>query len=103
MNQSKELIVKEVDFKGAQLMAVQDSETGKIYVGVKWICEGIGLTKGQMQNERIKIKEDAALSKGERNLVLPTKGGNQEAACIELEFLPLWLAKISNYKSIQKG
>ena len=28
-------------------------------------------------------------------MTLPTKGGNQKSLCIELEYLPLWLAKIS--------
>ena len=35
------------------------------------------------------------LSKGGRNLVLPTNGGNQDILCLMLEYLPLWLAKIS--------
>ncbi len=34
------------------------------------------------------------LRKGERNFVLPTNGGNQEVLCIELDYLPIWLAKI---------
>ena len=89
-----ELIIKEVDFNGANILVAQDIN-GKSYVGVNWVCNGIGLTKGQMQNERIRIQEDIVLSKGKRNLVLPTNGGNQEFLCIELEFLPLWLAKIS--------
>jgi len=89
-----ELIIKEVDFNGANILVAQDND-GKSYVGVNWVCNGIGLTKGQMQNERIRIQEDIVLSKGKRNLVLPTNGGNQEFLCIELEFLPLWLAKIS--------
>lgn len=35
------------------------------------------------------------ISKGTSNLTLPTKGGNQQAFAIELDYLPLWLAKIS--------
>jgi len=89
------LIVKEVEFNGANLLAVQDIETEKIYVGVNWVCQGIGLSEGQMKSERLKTQEDIVLSKGGRNFVLPTNGGNQETLCIELDFLPLWLAKIS--------
>lgn len=96
------LAVKEVDFNGDTLIAAQDKTTEKVYVAVRWICEGVGLSKGQMQNERKKIQEDVVLNKGERNLVLPTKGGNQETQCIELEFLPLWLAKISITPKMQK-
>lgn len=92
---------KLVDFNGSELLAVKAND-GKIYAAVNWICKGIGLTKGQMQNERKKIQEDIVLSKGERNLVLPTNGGMQEVLCIEIEYLPLWLAKISITPKMQK-
>lgn len=89
-----ELEVRKVPFMGTELMAARDN-SGQIWAGVRWMCDGIGLTKGQMQNERNRIREDKVLSKGERNLVLPTKGGKQEALCLKLDFVPLWLAKIS--------
>lgn len=89
-----ELAIKDVEFNGAILRAAQDMEN-IIWVGVAGVCQGLGLTKGQMQNERKKIQTDEVLSQGERNFVLPTEGGNQESLCIKLDFLPLWLAKIS--------
>lgn len=96
------LIVKEVLFNGATLMAVQEKVSGKIHVGVNWICKGLGLTDDQMKNERKKVQNDLVLSKGGSNLTLPTKGGNQETICIELDFLPLWLAKISITPKMQE-
>ena len=87
------LAVKDVQFNGATLRAAQDAEN-IIWVGVRWVCEGLGLSKGQMQNERKKIQTDEVLSQGERNFVLPTEGGNQDVLCLQLDFLPLWLAKI---------
>ena len=69
--------------------------------GVRWMCDGIGLSKGQMQNERTRIHNDKVLSQGERNLVLPTRGGNQETLCLKLDFVPLWLAKISITPSME--
>lgn len=77
-----------------ELMAARDNN-GQIWAGVRWMCDGIGLTKGQMQNERNRIREDKVLSKGERNLVLPTKGGQQNTLCLKLDYVPLWLAKIA--------
>ena len=65
------LIVKEVDFNGSQLMAAQDKETKKIYAGVRWVCEGLGLSEGQVKAERIKIREDLVLKQGVANLQLP--------------------------------
>src|SRR5699024_10097515 len=87
------LAIKDVELNGATLRAAQDTEN-IIWVGVAWVCQGLGLTKGQKQNERKKIQTDEVRSQGERNFVLPTEGGNQESLCIKLDFLPLWLAKI---------
>ena len=88
------LIIKDVDFDGAQLRAIQDVDK-IVWVGVTWVCKGIGLSDGQIKRERKRLQEDLVLSKGGRNLVLPTNGGNQDILCLMLEYLPLWLAKIS--------
>jgi hypothetical protein len=95
------LAVKNVDFYGDNLLAAQD-HNGKVWAGVKWMCEGIGLTKGQMQNERKHIQSDLVLQRGERNLVLPTNGSEQSVLCLYLDYVPLWLAKISITPKMQK-
>ena len=87
------LAVKDVQFNGAILRAAQDAEN-IIWVGVRWVCEGLGLSEGQIKSERKKIQSDRVLSQGGRNFVLPTSGGDQETLCLQLDFLPLWLAKI---------
>ncbi len=89
------LIAKEVEFLGDHILVVKDEELNKVYAGIGYICKGIGLSQGQTNNEVNRVKNDIVLSKGSRNLVSPTKGGNQEVICIELDYLPLWLAKIS--------
>lgn len=89
-----ELIVKDVDFFGDTLKAARD-EKRIVWAGVKWLCDGIGLSEGQIKAERKKIQEDLVLSKGGRNLTLPTVGGKQEILCLQLDYVPLWLAKIS--------
>lgn len=95
------LAVKDIEFNGATLRAAQDA-AGKIWVGIRWICHGIGLSDGQTKRERKRLWEDLVLSKGGRNLVLPTNGGNQEVLCLELDYLPLWLAKISITPTMRK-
>lgn len=87
------LAVKDVNFNGAILRAAQDTNN-IIWVGVRWVCEGLGLSDGQIKRERKRLSEDLVLLKGGRNLILPTNGGNQEVLCLMLDFLPLWLAKI---------
>jgi anti-repressor protein len=97
--------VKEIDFNGDTLLAIQESETQKIYVGVRWVVDGIGFTRGQSNNQLEKIKNDLVLKQGVRNLVFQNmegKGSTQEVLCIELDFLPLWLAKISITPKMQK-
>lgn len=89
-----DLAVKTVDFMGDGLLAARD-EKGVIWTGVKWLCDGIGLSEGQVKAERKKIQEDMVLSRGGRNFILPTAGGNQEVLCLQLDYVPLWLAKIS--------
>lgn len=69
------LTVRDIEFNGATIKAAQDINN-IIWVGVKWICDGIGLSEGQIKNERKRLREDLVLSKGGRNLVLPTNGGN---------------------------
>lgn len=92
---NNDLIVKDVQFENAVLKAAQNVNNNKVYVGVKWVCEGIGLTPDQIKNERKKIQSDLVLKQGGSNLTLPTNSGNQDVLCLDIEFLPLWLAKIS--------
>ena len=96
-----DLAIKDVEFNGAVLKAVQN-EIGKIFVGVRWICNGLGLSEGQMKSERKRIQEDLVLKQGGRNFILPTESGKQEAVCLNIEFLPIWLAKISITPKMKK-
>lgn len=89
-----ELEVRKVPFMGTELMAARDND-GQIWAGVRWMCDGIGLSQGQSKSERLKIQNDKVLAKGGRNFVLPTKGGQQNTLCLKLDYVPLWLAKIA--------
>lgn len=89
-----DLIVKNVDLFGDTIAAAQDKD-GVIWAAVKWFCNGLGLSEGQRQRQTTNIGEDIVLSKGVANLNLPTNGGNQDILCLKLDFVPLWLAKIS--------
>ncbi|WP_411735031.1 ORF6C domain-containing protein [Paenibacillus sp. M2] len=91
---------KLVPFNGAELLGVRAND-GKVYVGVKWVCQGIGFDKNHSDAQVKKIQTDVVLGQGASNLTLPTNGGRQEALVIELDFLPLWLAKISITPSMQ--
>jgi len=96
------MVVREVEFNGANLLGVQD-EHGKVYVGVNWITQGIGLDKNGHDTQVKKIKNDVVLSKGASNLTLPTNGGLQEVLTLDIEYLPIWLAKISITPKMQEN
>lgn len=85
---------KLVEFNGSELMAIKCND-GKIRVGVKWVANGIGLDKSKSDVQVQKIQSDLVLSRGACKINLPTTSGNQEVLCLELDFLPQWLAKIN--------
>ena len=93
-NDTDTMAVKSVPFLGTELMAARDSD-GQIWAGVRWMCDGLGLSHGQRQAQIKKIKTDTVLSKGWSKLILPTNGGKQEVFCLKLDFVPIWLVKIS--------
>lgn len=93
-NQIIPLEEKLIDFNGSELMAVKCND-GNIYAGVRWVCNGLGLTDNQRRGQYIKLNEDLVLNQGVKKISLPTNSGNQGVLCIELDYLPLWLAKIN--------
>lgn len=86
--------VRKIKFYEDELLGVKD-EKGFIWLGINQTCKNLGLSEGQLKNEKKKIQQDLVLKQGGRNLILPTNGGKQEALCIQEKFIPLWLAKIS--------
>lgn len=87
-----DITVREVHFNGDTLLAAQASDTSKVYVAIKWVCQGLGLDD---RRQKEKIQEHMTLSKGVATLPLPTSGGPQETMVIDIEFLPLWLAGLN--------
>ena len=85
--------IREISFNGDRLFAVREHK--KIYVGIRWICDSLALDDNLRRTQVLKIQRDLVLTKGVKKFSLPTNGGVQEVLCIELDFLPLWLAKIN--------
>lgn len=88
------LAIKDVEFNGTQLKAVQN-EIGKIFVGVSWICNGVGFTKGQKDRQVLNIQQDEVLRQGCFKFEAGVFDPHNETLALDIEFLPLWLAKIS--------
>ncbi|MBY6931875.1 hypothetical protein [Clostridium botulinum] len=83
-----ELVIKNVDFFGDNLVAIKNEKTGKVYTGVSYICKGIGFTKGQKDRQVLNIQSDLVLNRGCLKFEAGVIDPNNEVLGIELDFLP---------------
>lgn len=97
-----DLVVKSVDVLGNQVMAAQD-HSGVIWVGIRWMCQGMGMSDGQYKRQITNIQKDLLLKSSGANLNLNKGSGEREVFCLKLDYLPIWLAKISITPTIQKN
>lgn len=98
---NSKLIVKDVNFHGDMLRAAQDPD-GKIWVGVRWVCQGMGFDNERMKNERKKIQKDIVLFKGVKFYPLGEDRAKSDVLCLDLDYVPLWLAKIAITPTMQR-
>ena len=89
------LTVKKVEFLGDELLVVKDEEENKVYTGVGYVCKGIGLSKSQKDTQVQNIQSDLILNKGCLKFQAGVIDPNNEVLAIDIDYLPLWLAKIS--------
>ena len=89
-----DMVVKSVDLMGDTVMAAQDSD-GVIWVGIRWMCQGMGMTDGQYKRQIKNIQKDLLLKSSGSNLLLNKGSGEREVFCLKLDYLPMWLAKIT--------
>lgn len=87
------LAVKDIEFNGATLRAAQDINN-VVWVGVSYICNGIGLTKNMKDRQIKNIQADKLLSKGCVKFDAGVFDDNNTTLALMLEYLPAWLFKI---------
>lgn len=87
------LQVKEVRFNGERIMAIR--EEGKIYVSIKNVCKNLGMNEDHYKNQKKKIQKDELLKVGSKFTPVDTGFGIKETMLLELDYLPIWLAKIN--------
>ena len=88
-----ELQVKEVRFNGERITAIRES--GKIYVSVKNVCNNLGMNIKQYKAQKLKLRNDELLMVGIKLYPRDTGFGIKETMLLELDYLPIWLAKIN--------
>ncbi len=89
-----DLAVKTVDFMGDGLLAAKDSK-GIIWTGVNSFCRGIGLNKNEQDRQVKNVQSDEILRRGCVKFDAGVFEQNNETLALQLDYVPLWLAKIS--------
>lgn len=95
------LIIKSVDIFGDTIMAAKYND-GHIYAGISYFCNALGMSRVQKDTQVDKIREDKTLSKGYRKFPVGVFDQNNEAVGIRLDFVPIWLAKITITKRMEQ-
>lgn len=86
--------VKNIQFNGTVLKALQDNNN-VIWVGVSWICNGIGFSKSQKDTQIQKIQNDSLLKEGCLKFQAGVFDANNETLALQLDYLPAWLFRIN--------
>ncbi|NJO83462.1 MAG: hypothetical protein HC828_12020 [Blastochloris sp.] len=92
---SKPLPQRIVPFYSDELIAVQRSD-GVIFVLFTRLCDNLKLPRWTQSR---RVQNHAVLSAGLVTLTIETPGGPQEAQCLRIDLLPLWLAGVSARKA----
>ena len=87
------IVLKNVEFDGALLRAAQVENI--VWVGVRWVCLGLGLSRGQINRQIDNIQKDEILSRGCTKFDAGLFDENNETLALQLDYLPAWLFKIS--------
>lgn len=95
------LIVKNVDVMGDSIKAAKDAD-GNIWAGVSYFCKALGMNNVQKDTQVDKVKTDKTLNKGYRKFPVGVFDQSNETIAIRLDFIPLWLAKISITKRMEQ-
>lgn len=102
MNNNNNLEIKRVPFLGTELMAARDAD-GQIWVGVSYICRGIGLSDDQKRHQIRTVQSDEVLKEGCVKFGTGVFDPNNPTIALKLDFVPLWLAKISITPAMKVG
>lgn len=96
-----DLIVKNVNVLGDSIMAAKDEE-GNVWAGVSYFCNALGMTKGQKDRQVTNVQKDEALKRGCLRLEAGVLDSSNETIALRIDYIPLWLAKITITEKTRK-
>lgn len=82
-------------------MAAKDKD-GHIWAGVSYFCKALGMNKGQKDRQVTNVGKDKTLSKGCCKFAAGTFDPSSDTLALRLDFIPMWLAKITITKKMEK-
>ena len=85
-------IQRTVLFYGDELIAVQTEDSGTIFVPLARLCDNLGIER---KRQAQRIREHPVLGKGFQNITIETAGGAQDAQCLRIDLIPLWLSGVN--------
>lgn len=97
-----ELTVKSVDVLGNAIMAVRNDD-GNIYAGISYFCNALGMSRGQKNRQVKNVQTDETLKQGCIKLGAGVLDAGSEAIALRIDFIPIWLAKISITDKTKQG
>ena len=96
-----DLIVKNVDVMGDSIMAAKDKD-GNVWAGVSYFCNALGMKKWQKDKQIQKAQNDKTLKRGCSKFGAGVFDPNNETVALRLDFIPMWLAKITITDQMEK-
>ncbi|MBX0330497.1 hypothetical protein K2Z83_22845 [Oscillochloris sp. ZM17-4] len=83
---------KVVTFYGDEVIAIQQPDTGAIFVPIARLCDNLGIARNRQAQ---RIREHPVISQGFTSMLIDTGGGAQESQCLRLDMIPYWLAGVN--------
>jgi hypothetical protein len=77
-----------VYFYGEDILAVQELDPNETYVPIGRLCETLGLNRAAQEK---RIKSHAVLGSGVKLLRVEVGNGYEQALCLRVDLIPLWL------------
>lgn len=96
------LVVKSVDMMGDTVMAAKDKD-GNIWAGVNYFCKALGMSKGQRDRQVQNVQTDETLKRGASKLEAGAFDKDNETVVLKIEYVPLWLIKITITEKTKKA
>lgn len=78
-------------FYGEDILMALELDPNEAYVAVARLCETLGIS---LVDEEKRIQAHAVLAAGSRRMVVDVDEREEEATCLRVELIPLWLASV---------